>query len=173
MQQVLNDAPFSDVATHVVGGSDTVFFKFEEDFAEDGVRCIPMIVRFKLDACGIKLKLNEWSRFTIVERNILCGMDCSTTENLRVYRNYLQALILKHTGNNVTSLAIEQNPAWQNKEQLPAAVQDKLTEFQWKISLRQWQALNDLQRFVLLKLCRPGHENRNFPKAVKEFGLIH
>jgi hypothetical protein len=29
-----------------------------------------------------------------------------------------------------------------------------------------------LQRFVLIKLCRPGHENENFPKAVKEFGLI-
>ncbi|MEO6674638.1 MAG: nitrate reductase associated protein, partial [Ginsengibacter sp.] len=43
-------------------------FKFEEDFVEEGVRCIPMVVRFKLDACGIKLKLSEWSTLIFEER---------------------------------------------------------------------------------------------------------
>jgi len=31
------------------------YFKFEEDFIEEDVRCIPMIVRFKMDLAGIKL----------------------------------------------------------------------------------------------------------------------
>jgi len=47
----------------------------------------------------------------------------------------------------------------------------KLKEFDWIISLRQWRELSNLQRFVLMKLCKPGHENKNFPKAIKEFGL--
>ncbi|WP_353849846.1 nitrate reductase associated protein, partial [Hydrotalea sp.] len=29
------------------------YFQFEEDFVEENVRCIPMIVRFKMDAVGI------------------------------------------------------------------------------------------------------------------------
>jgi len=40
-----------------------------------------------------------------------------------------------------------------------------------EISIGQWRNLYLLQRFALLKLCRPGHENRNFPIAMKEFGL--
>ena len=39
------------------------YFDFEEDFVEKNIRCIPMIVRFKMDEAGIKLKLSEWSRF--------------------------------------------------------------------------------------------------------------
>jgi hypothetical protein len=39
------------------------------------------------------------------------------------------------------------------------------------ISLTQWRGLTVLQRFALLKLTRPGHENKNFSKAMKEFGL--
>ena len=149
------------------------FFRFEDDFMEDGIRCIPMIVRFKLDACGIKLKLNEWSKLTAEERTVLSEMDCSTKMNLLAYRNFLQQLILTRTGHNATDLPVEENPAWSNRYRLPAMLQEKMEEFGWNISLQQWQLLSDLQRFVLLKLCRPGHENRNFPRAVKEFDLIH
>jgi hypothetical protein len=36
----------------------------------------------------------------------------------------------------------------------------------------RWSALSPLQRFALLKLSRPGHENRNFLPACREFGLL-
>jgi len=150
----------------------SVFFEFEEDFVEDNVRCIPMIVRFKLDACGIKLKLSEWSRLTIEERNQLSEMNCSTTEKVLQYRHYLQQLIVNRTGIPVTDLPVEINPLWANANKLPVMLVKKLAEFSWHISLLQWYALDDLRRFVLLKLCKPGHENKNFPKAAKEFGLV-
>jgi hypothetical protein len=35
-----------------------------------------------------------------------------------------------------------------------------------------WQHLNELQRFALVKLSHPGHEHRNLPAALREFGLI-
>jgi hypothetical protein len=35
-----------------------------------------------------------------------------------------------------------------------------------------WQQLNELQRFALVKLSHPGHEHRNLPAALREFGLI-
>ena len=46
------------------------FFKFEDDFV-DSLRCIPMQVRFKLDNCGVKLKLSHWYQFTEQERQTL------------------------------------------------------------------------------------------------------
>jgi hypothetical protein len=33
-------------------------------------------------------------------------------------------------------------------------------------------ALNELQRFALVKLSHPGHEHRNLPRALAEFGLL-
>jgi hypothetical protein len=56
-------------------------------------------------------------------------------------------------------------------DNLPDALQEKLKEYNWNISLKHWKALIDLQRFVLIKLSRPSHENKNFAKAMKEFGL--
>jgi len=35
-----------------------------------------------------------------------------------------------------------------------------------------WMALNELQRFALVKLSHPGHEHRNLPQALAEFGLL-
>ena len=31
---------------------------------ENNMRCIPMIIRFKMDMAGIKLKLSEWKKFS-------------------------------------------------------------------------------------------------------------
>lgn len=35
-----------------------------------------------------------------------------------------------------------------------------------------WAELNELQRFALVKLSHPGHEHRNLPRALAEFGLL-
>ncbi len=34
-----------------------------------------------------------------------------------------------------------------------------------------WGSLDELQRFALVKLSHPGHEHRNLPRALAEFGL--
>jgi hypothetical protein len=35
-----------------------------------------------------------------------------------------------------------------------------------------WAELSELQRFALVKLSHPGHEHRNLPRALAEFGLL-
>lgn len=148
------------------------YFQFEEDFIEDGIRCIPMIVRFKLDKCGIKLKLSEWSKFSINERDLLCEMECNDQAELRFYRNYLQRLVYNYTGKEATELIIDKDPEWSHENEVPFLLQQELSKYNWKISLRQWKSLSNLKRFALMKLSKPGHENKNFPKAIKEFELV-
>jgi hypothetical protein len=58
------------------------FFEFESDFAQDSIKCIPMIVRFKLDACGIKLRLSEWSRMSAEERQTLVNLPVENHRDL-------------------------------------------------------------------------------------------
>ncbi|MFD2287158.1 nitrate reductase maturation protein NarM [Pedobacter petrophilus] len=148
------------------------YFNFEEDFMEDNVRCIPMVVRFKMDAAGVKLKLSEWSKFQPEERVKLALMPTNHSETIESYHQYLVTLIAKYTGNTATELDIDQQPAWANLNQIPEMLVEKSNEIELNLSLHQWESLTDIQRFALLKLCRPGHENKNFPKAVKEFGLL-
>jgi len=150
---------------------EAVYFKFEEDFVEENIRCIPMCVRFKLDSCGIKLQLKEWCKMSVAERNNLAEMSCIPDKAIRKYRSYLKHIIFSHTGKEATELLIEQNPAWDNVYEIPQLLAERLKEFGWTVSLWQWKKLSDLQRFVLMKLCKPGHENKNFPRAIKEFGL--
>lgn len=148
------------------------YFKFEEDFMEENVRCIPMVVRFKMDLAGIKLKLGEWGRFMPSERIELALLPITNALKTEYYRNYLNSLVLKHTGKSATPLTIDQNPEWKNLAQVPQMLKEKSSEFRLDISIAKWQSLTNIQRFALLKLCRTGHENKNFPKAAVEFGLM-
>lgn len=148
------------------------YFKFEEDFIEESVRCIPMIVRFKLDTCGIKLKLMEWSKMTVRERNNLAEYPCYTKEEAGAYRRYVQEVVRLRAGQDATELAIENNPLWAKLTEIPGLFREKLKELNLSVTLTQWQELSALQRFALLKLSSPGHENKNFPRALKEFNLM-
>jgi hypothetical protein len=148
------------------------YFVFEQDFVEKGIRCIPMIVRKKMDVIGIKLKLAHWSKFNKRERLVLSIQACTTVEQRHLYRAYLTWLIKKYTGEDPVLQEPDDHPAWQVTAAIPAELQEKAAEFGWTITIRQWAGITELQRFALLKLCRPGHENKNFPIAIKEFGLV-
>jgi len=148
------------------------YFQFEEDFMENNMRCIPMIIRFKMDMSGIKLKLSEWKRFSTDERIELALMSCGINKEIERFAGYLAGLIRKHTGRNPTTMEVDKTPTWKVPYSIPEILLEKLKEFNWDLSITQWGDLTELQRFTLLKLCRPGHENKNFPKAMKEFGLV-
>jgi hypothetical protein len=146
----------------------SAFFQFEADFVES-LRCIPMVVRFKLDTCGIKLKLEQWHRFNEGDRLQLVDLPCETPQDITAYRTYLTDLIWQYTQTLPSELLIEEHPPWLDQESIPASVQEKADSVGVKFDLVQWQILQPLQRFALIKLSRSSHENRNFLPALQEF----
>ena len=148
------------------------YFNFEEDYIEKNIRCIPMIVRFKMDAAGIKLKLVEWSKFKPDERIGLALLPATTEDELKSYHQHLSQLVEKYTRGKATSRAIDTNPEWANLQRVPDMLTEKAKEFGLELTLGKWYALTNLQRFALTKLYKPGHENKNFPRAIKEFNLL-
>ncbi|GAB4372301.1 MAG: nitrate reductase associated protein [Elainellaceae cyanobacterium] len=144
------------------------FFRFEAEFA-DSLRCIPMQVRYKLDTCGIKLKLPQWNRFSTEDRYQLLKQPCRTPEEVQSYKSFLQQLIAAKTGEMATELPIDTAPDWQNDATIPDSVQEKAKEVGVCLTLAQWVVLSPIQRFALIKLSRSSHENRNFLPALKEF----
>lgn len=143
------------------------YFQFEADFVE-ALRCIPMQVRYKLDTCGVKLKLSHWNQFSLTERQQLVDRPCETPEEVAAYRDSLQSLVVAHTGAPASSLAIDPAPPWRQGE-IPKQVTEKLQETGHQLTAASWAALTPLQRFALIKLSRPSHENRNFAPALTEF----
>jgi len=150
-----------------------MFFEFETDFV-DSLRCIPMVVRYRLDTCGVKLKLAHWHQFDLVQRQALIDHPFETSTDIAAYREQLQAWVMEKNGSPASTLEIPAHPAWLNPIQVPEQV---IREFIRKtgasnLSTEAWGKLTPLQRFALIKLSQPGHENRNFLPAVQEFGLL-
>jgi hypothetical protein len=147
---------------------DNRFFQFEASFVES-LRCIPMQVRLKLDTCGVKLKLEHWHRLSSTERASLTQLPCDQTSS--TYGAYVQDLVTRIQGTPASTLAIDPNPPWHNLVAVPDQVQAEAATLGVTIGLNQWRSLAPLERFALIKLSRPGHENRNFYPALVEFGL--
>jgi hypothetical protein len=147
-------------------------FEFETDFAGT-LRCIPMSVRMKLDAVGIKLSLKQWNRLPGPERQALIDRPCEERAQIIAYREFLCGAIEAHTRSPVEYASIDASPAWADASAVPARV------VQWAQgvgvvppSSAQWALLTPLQRFALFKLTRPGHSNENFIPAMREFSLL-
>ncbi len=134
----------------------------------ESLRCIPMQVRFKLDCCGVKLKLEHWHRFGEGDRLRLTQL---SGDDVEAYASAVQALVYQVQGAPAGTLPIEVNPGWES-EAVPPEVAAQAAQVGVAVPQEDWRSLTPLQRFALIKLSRPGHENRNFYPALVEFGLV-
>jgi len=150
-------------------GMDRIF-AFEADFA-DGLRCIPMVVRRKLDLVGIKLSLAQWSRFSVEARAALAEGPLDTPDLRADWKSRMEAAIRLHAGEEPRFLPVEEAPSWTRLDAIPPEVAEWSTGADVALSIARWRSLDELQRFALTKLSRAGHENRNFLPACKEFGI--
>ena len=146
------------------------FFEFEADFV-DSLRCIPMQVRYKLDTCGIKLKLSDWNHFSEAERQALVEKPCTEKTEIQAYREFLQQLVQQRYGTPAEEILVSSHPDWMDVTTIPPSLEEKAEEIGVTVTPQQWAALTPLQRFALIKLSRPSHENKNFVPALQEFHL--
>ncbi|MFQ3679800.1 MAG: nitrate reductase associated protein [Pseudanabaenaceae cyanobacterium] len=142
-------------------------FAFEADFAAS-LRCIPMVVRYRLDCCGVKLKLQHWLALSPEDRQALVDF---ADGNPQAYRDRLHALVAA-TGLPIPAdLPVPEVWPWET-DALWAAVATQARERGVTLAGERWGELTPLQRFALWKLCQPSHENANFVPALREFGLV-
>ncbi|WP_255011642.1 nitrate reductase associated protein [Cyanobium sp. Cruz-8D1] len=145
-------------------------FGFEADFVGD-LRCIPMAVRRKLDLVGVKLKLSHWGDFSDQERQrLLAWLDDPGA--LAELDHWLG----QRTAGTATGAAGRLEPAcgapWQQGDAPPEVLLASCQQLGLSLPANAWGGLDELQRFALVKLSHPGHEHRNLPRALAEFGLL-
>jgi hypothetical protein len=134
-------------------------FHFEADFVTS-LRCIPMAVRRKLDLCGCKVKLQQWLELSEFDR-----------KEILMWSDYPEELVklAQRLANCSSKMLIKDQETWQNTDQIPKDLSCSCIEIGKQIpSLEQWKALDELERFALVKLSHPGHEHRNLASALKE-----
>lgn len=144
-------------------------FGFEADFVGD-LRCIPMAVRRKLDLVGVKLKLSHWGELGAGERQRLLAWP-DDPEALAALDHWLG----QRTATMAAGTAGRLEPAcgfpWQQDDAPPEVLLASCRQQGLTLPPHAWAALDELQRFALVKLSHPGHEHRNLPRAFAEFGL--
>lgn len=149
-----------------------LLFGFEADLIET-LCCIPMIVRLKLDVCGIKLTLRAWNQLDRSTREELMCLSTSTPKDIAKYRAKLDEA-MKRSDETLIHMNIDLTPYWTYQESVPDPVVKKGQELGINlVDHPQWKKLNTLQRFALIKLTRAQHENMNFMPALKEFGMTN
>jgi len=149
-------------------------FHFEADFTAD-LRCIPMAVRRKLDLAGVKLKLQHWSELGDSERSDLLSWPDDPAAIEALHQHLLSRTIGLSAG-QAKELPRASGETWQQADQLPNQLPEVLVASCAQLGLEMrtggWAELDELQRFALVKLSHPGHEHRNLPRALAEFGLL-
>jgi hypothetical protein len=92
-------------------------------------------------------------------------------DDIEAYASAVQALVCQVQGAPAGTLPIEANPGWES-EAVPPEVVTQADQVGVAVPPEVWRSLTPLQRFALIKLSRPGHENRNFYPALVEFCLV-
>lgn len=119
-----------------------------------------MAVRRKLDLCGCKVKLQQWLELSEFDR-----------KEILMWSDYPEELgkLAQRLANCSSKMLIKDQETWQNTDQIPKDLSCSCIEIGKQIpSLEQWKALDELERFALVKLSHPGHEHRNLASALKE-----
>jgi len=142
-------------------------FAFEESIAER-LGCVPMAVRYKLDAAGIKLHLKQWARLPTEERRTLLSWPFASQDDLTRFADRIRSLV--ESGKD-PALEIFTPAGWRSLGQLPDAVRRKTSELGHALSQPQWEKLTPLQRFALVKLSAPKHDAEKLRPALEEFGV--
>ncbi|GAC1412376.1 MAG: hypothetical protein NVSMB6_14240 [Burkholderiaceae bacterium] len=133
---------------------------------------IPMAVRYRLDACHIKLSLRGWARLTHAQKEALVAADVETPAQQDHYPRHVEAL----GAGEVTPITPEPFAVCGisgNVNQVPLRVAFHCASLGVPApTVEQWQALDPLQRYVLEKVSLPGKKNTSFLPAMLEFALM-
>ncbi|MFC4931876.1 nitrate reductase associated protein [Massilia sp. GCM10023247] len=134
---------------------------------------IPMVIRRKLDVCGVKLTMRGWASLGQEEKWLLVRKACESPEEQSAYRQ----LLLQFAGVQITAM----DPAPDAADEIALSTS---TEVPAQVVLQcglhglpapcpgRWPRLDALQRYALVKLSRPGHHNEHFLPAIEEFDLL-
>jgi hypothetical protein len=143
-------------------------FEFEADIYES-LSCLPMAARRKLDALGIKVHLAQWEQFGRGERLMICHAPAETDEERSALRTFIEEVAIARTGSPAQVLPDEARQSSYPPAHPPAILVQNARASGVELRPEAWAALDDDQRYALIKLGDAKKPSHNLGPALQEF----
>ena len=143
-------------------------FKFEAEIYES-LNCLPMAARRKLDAVGIKLHLAQWEQLGRGERLMICHAPADSEEEQRALRTFIEEVALARTGSPAKILPDDARRSANPPDHAPKVLAQHARVSGVELDEKAWVALDDDQRYALIKLGDSEKPSHNLKVALQEF----
>lgn len=143
-------------------------FKFEAEIYES-LSCLPMAARRKLDAIGIKIGLAQWEQLGRGERLMICHAPSASEEERDALRLFIEEVTVSRTGSAPKILPYEVRASANPPAKLPDLLARNARTAGAKLDDAAWSAMEDDQRYALMKLGNTEKPSHNFAAALAEF----
>ncbi len=143
-------------------------FKFEAEIYES-LNCLPMAARRKLDAVGIKLHLAQWEQLGRGERLMICPAPTDSEEEQSALRTFIEEVALARTGSPAKTLPDDTRRSANPPERPPQVLAHHARAAGVELDDKPWAALDDDQRYALIKLGDSERPSHNLEAALQEF----
>jgi hypothetical protein len=143
-------------------------FKFEADIYES-LNCLPMAARRKLDAVGIKLHLAQWEQLGRGERLMICHAPADSEEEQSALRTFIEEVALARTGSPAKILPDDARRCANPPDHPPQVLAQHARVSGVELDEQAWAALDDDQRYALIKLGDSEKPSHNLALALQEF----
>ena len=145
-------------------------FKFEEE-VQNEIEPIPFATQFRMDSIGVRIRPETWNVLSKETRLLFSHLSVKTDKDKECYKTYLLYL-LKRRRRTMFIMTDEQaereRSEWENLTYVPLPVYKMIVDLDYTLSLRDWIKMNDLNRYVLVKLSKGEHTKDYLNKALME-----
>lgn len=142
-------------------------FDFEAEIYQS-LSCVPMAARRKLDRLGLKISLEQWQRFSRGERLMICHAPAAAPEECEALKLFIDEVSVARTGIPPRPLSGESMKAAEPPMEPPPALVANAHGLGIALSGREWEQLDDDERYALVKLGGTPRPSHNFKAALDE-----
>ena len=143
-------------------------FKFETEICES-LNCLPVAARRKLDVVGIKFHPAQREQLARRERLMICHAPADSEEEQRALRILIEEVALSRTGARAKILPDEARRSANPPDHPPRVLARHARASGLVLDDTAWAALDDDQRYALIKLGELENPSHNLKLALQEF----
>ena len=143
-------------------------FQFEAEVYES-LSCLPMAARRKLDLLGIKVSLDQWQHLGRGERLMICHAPANSAEESDALRLFINEATIAKAGSAPKELPQEIRNGARPPKAPPSRLIDNAKSVGATLTQAKWDALDDDQRYALMKLGAAEKTSHNLKAAMSEF----
>ncbi len=143
-------------------------FRFEDEIYES-LSCLPMAARRKLDALGIKISLAQWEQLGRGERLMICHALSGSEEERDALRTFIEEATVVRTRSPPKTLPEDVRLSACPPAHLPDLLARNARAIGIELDDTAWAAMDEDQRYALIKLGDTEKPSHNFEAALEEF----